>query len=36
MNHELNVNSANGHTTTLKSTDLNLDMNPGNVPDVKK
>ena len=33
---ELKVISPDGDPNPLKSTDLNLDMNPGKVPDVKK
>lgn len=36
LHPELKVISPDGDPNPLKSTDLNLDMNPGNVPDVKK
>lgn len=36
LHPELKVISPDGDSNPLKSTDLNLDMNPGNVPDVKK
>ncbi len=36
LHPELKVISPDGDPNPLKSTDLNLDMNPGKVPDVKK
>ena len=36
LHPELKVIPPDGNPNPLKSTDLNLDMNPGKVPDVKK